>query len=267
MFCFYNYLEVVTNRKIYKELNQFKRCKMSQIYLVGTCHWDLKGPERLKKFLDFVRPSTIFLEASEEQVKRVLEDRRVVKERVGEYERTKEMLNSFLKEKSNELTPDEKVMKFLGILGYETWVPYEYREKNPGIEIYPIHREKVLNRERTNIFREAIEENIIEASGIPTKEFLDEIGSQGLDEFQRMWVDSSYAEFKKLDISKKVESIILLDDAMEPRIREHINQDPMGVIVMPCGGIHFYGDYKSNLYERLQDLAPHRLNLSELDQF
>lgn len=47
-------------------------------YLVGTCHVDLKGPQRLRKFLNFVRPSSICHEGSEETAKQLFEGRTTV---------------------------------------------------------------------------------------------------------------------------------------------------------------------------------------------
>ena len=47
---------------------------MSQIYLVGTHHLDLKGPERLEKFLNFVRPRFIAIECDEEIAQRKVEE-------------------------------------------------------------------------------------------------------------------------------------------------------------------------------------------------
>ena len=47
---------------------------MTKLYLVGTHHLDLKGPERLEKFLGFVRPDTIGLESTIEDYHRRIKD-------------------------------------------------------------------------------------------------------------------------------------------------------------------------------------------------
>ena len=44
---------------------------MAKLYLVGTHHLDLTGPERLEKFLGFVRPDAIGLESTVENFDRI----------------------------------------------------------------------------------------------------------------------------------------------------------------------------------------------------
>lgn len=121
---------------------------MVLVYLVGSVHWDIKGPERLRKFLGFVRPSYICLEASKQTIERVLLDRELIK---TEIEKTKHFDDMMCKlyaasgKKKQKPSEEDFTLKFLSTLGYETWVSYEHKkEDNPSATIVPLHNHATL---------------------------------------------------------------------------------------------------------------------------
>ena len=91
-------------------------------YLVGTVHMDLKGPERLRKFLGFVRPSSICHEGPKEAIIMVSEKRRYG-------------LETVLK----GLNQPDPVLRLLALLeyayGYEIWVPHHHLQEMEAKEI------------------------------------------------------------------------------------------------------------------------------------
>jgi hypothetical protein len=241
---------------------------MSLVYLVGTCHWDLKGPERLRKFLGFVRPTSIGLEASQGLIDEKLRYRQRVKEKLKEMGRIDEFFSQLYKGFKLEEPQREEdlILKFLEIQGYEQWVPYEHKqEDNPAVKIYPVHNHAFLSKRSPEIYHHLGEE-FIDEDGKMMPEFFEALKQGTLEEFQRE-VDEIYLDDDPSDDPKLREITREIDDIMEPKIRDVVAADPNGTIVIVAGAAHFFADYGNNLYQRLQDLSPHRLKLPEVDQF
>ena len=96
------------------------------LYLCGTVHLDLAGPERLRKVLQTLTPEYVAIESYPELSQEVLAKR---KELAGIDGKT---LLQRIREKSK--TPIEGIradsaLVLSNILGYEVWVPFEYAEK------------------------------------------------------------------------------------------------------------------------------------------
>ncbi len=243
---------------------------MSLVYLVGTVHWDIKGPERLRKFLDFARPSTICLEYSEELVEQKLKDRELIIEKIKEIE----ALDNAMMKLSNALNlqsekpEDDFTLKFLEIQGYEVWTSYEYKRENPDSVIYPIHDHKFLVEEGTRIYRKGFGESRIDDEGNFTEEFVNGVGDSDKDKFQE-WVDEVYFTDESAihEISELMPVIREADNIMEPKIREVIGNGFDGTAAIIAGNKHFFGGYGNNLYDRLQDFSPNRIMLPDVDKF
>lgn len=226
-------------------------------YLVGTCHVDLKGPQRLRKFLDFVRPSSICHEGSEETAKQLFEGRR-------------NGIEAFL-QITNQSDP---ALKFAAMLeyaqGYEIWVPHQHKQKNnPTANIYPLENHQAL-QDALECLNDLLEnEDFYEVPTVQEKEITRELMSGDLRGFQK-YIDASYFDSKAVaDFRGLFETDYLLeerDKPMEQKIREITLNDAKGTIVVVCGSGHIFGEYE-NLYERLRDLSPCRLRLPELDKF
>lgn len=247
-----------------------KSSNMGLIYLLGTNHMDLKGPERLRKFLGFIRPSAIGVEASEELIKLKLSERQFVvaeMERQKQFERT--MIGAY-----NILGQDFQKREYPWALdisitmGYEIWASYEHQKENPTMEIYPVHSHEVLERRSPEMYKKAVGEENIDSEGAFNQNFFDELGKLTKDEFQK-FIDSGYSNTHKEAYRNPQlrEITIECDDAMEPRIRKVVSQNPSGVTVIVAGSNHFFGEYENNLYERLKDLSPTRVRLPDVDKF
>jgi len=246
---------------------------MGTLYLVGTIHWDLEGPERLRKFLGFVRPNSICLESSDELVKKTLEDRVAIKAELERQEKFNTMTKGMYKasRKQEDTSEEEVALKFLEIVGYETWVSYEHQQVYPATLVKPVHDHLVLLSGQ-EIYKKGLGEGNIDQQGNFTPQFLDGIQGSDLLKIQEI-IDKLYQKPDNFEgLSPEDTQYILsftrkCDDVVEPKVREVITRDPNGIVVFVCGKRHFFGNYRNNLYERLKDLSPHRLRLSDVDKF
>ena len=247
---------------------------MSLVYLVGANHWDLKGPERLRKFLGFVRPTSIGLEASEELIKQRLSDRQAIKAELEKQKQFDAMMSRLYSAagKEPQKTEDQIVLDFLATQGYEIWAAYEHKqEDNPSVNIYPVHNHKVLSRRSAEVYRKGLGEDMIDQQGGFTQQFLREVDEFDPKQLQQ-WVDSCYFDLEKIaEVYKDPNHLAFVkecDDTMEPRIRSVVaKNNGARTIVIVAGNNHFFAEYGNNLYERLRDLSPTRVRLPEVDKF
>ena len=230
---------------------------MAQLYLVGTHHLDLKGPERLEKFLGFVRPDSIGLESTVENYHRRIQDHDQLK---GQ----KLMLRLILKDQYGPEAA-ENVVKYLDMLGYELWVPSKFSGENGGVRL--VHCDEYKKEDMKAMTQEVFGDRVNEAQEVTT-DFIDDITKMDFVDYQRR-VDASYqdntvAELQKVPASFKA-LILDRDERAEPKIRQAFS-GANHTMVYVGGTMHFFGDY-TNLYERLKDLNPTRIRLPEVDKF
>lgn len=229
---------------------------MAKLYLVGTHHLDLKGPERLEKFLGFVRPDNIGLESTIESF-----DRRMVDHNRLSFEKI--LLKLFLKNRYGA-EGSEKVIKFLDMLGYEMWVPSQYIISNPGVSL--IHCDEYKKEEIRPFLKDVFGDFVNESNEI-TIDFMNKIAEYDIEEVQRktddQYNDNSIDSLKNPLFFKL--AFIDRDEKAEPKIRE-ANSKSSNTMVYIGGDTHIFGNYH-NLYERLKDLSPIRIKLNEIDKF
>jgi pheromone shutdown protein TraB len=213
---------------------------ITELYLIGTHHFDPQGPDRLRKLLTKIRPQVITLESDEIRIKSL--------------------------EKSNkELTPEklEKIIKDLqeripgstieGIRNYFENTGYEYKESKIYADRYNIPLVPI----------DKFDEEFEAARGDwnhPTKRHSTlylKVNMRRLKEI----IEREYSE-ETIEIPKGIKEISLeyRDSHMESRIREQ-----KGKVVHIGGMTHLYGAY-INLYNRLQSLSPRRIKLNEADK-
>lgn len=237
---------------------------MSQLYLIGTNHWDLKGPQRLRKLLGYVRPSAIGLEASENLINLRLKDRELIKAQIEEQKTIEKLFETIGHKKLVE--ENQLILDFIATQGYEIWTSYEFKkEESPATSIYPIHENIILEKTSQEHYKEKLGKENMNGEGMFTKSFFEKINKLGHKTFQ-IWMDSSYSknDYKTPEEKKFVQN---LDDIMEPKIRSMITKHASEQTAIVCGSSHFYGKYDNNLYERLKDLSPVRVLLTEVDNF
>ena len=107
------------------------------LYLCGTVHLDLAGPERLRKVLDTVKPDCVAVESYPALSQEILEKRKEI------VEMTEQTLLQRLKDKSKvpiDGVRTDSALALLNCAGYEIWVPHEYADKT-GAQIAHIEDE------------------------------------------------------------------------------------------------------------------------------
>ena len=230
---------------------------MAKLYLVGTHHLDLKGPERLEKFLGFVRPDTIGLESTVEKFDRRIQDH-------NQLSSQKLLLRLMLKDQYGPEAA-ENVVKYLNMLGYELWVPSQFSEKNSGVKL--AYCDEYRKEDIKAMTQEVFGNRVNDAQEV-TIDFIDEIARTDFAELQKRtdsaYKDNSVAELLKDPTSFKA-LILDRDERAEPKIRQELSGSNHTMVYVG-GAMHLFGDY-NNLYERLKDLSPHRLRLTEIDNF
>src|SRR3989338_644893 len=224
-------------------------------YLVGTCHIDPKGPVRLKKFLNFVRPTSIGHESSGENAKKIFEDRR-------------KKLGAFL-QMNSVADPALKFAIMLGYIdGYELWTPYQHQqEDNPTTIIYPLENHQIL--EKASDYLQQSENNnkvlsdweTLLHEGLRTRDFKKVQNSVELAYYDSRIVENIQKNLGRTDYLLEDRDVL-----MEQKIREIVTKDAQGTTVAICGVGHLFGEYH-NLYERVRDLSPCRIRLPEVDKF
>lgn len=237
------------------------------LYLVSVIHWDMKGPERLQKFLGYTRPSTIILEQYE-NVASIIERRNRLLGQIEELKDDNEMFSrlykSIGKEDKKEYTT--RMLEILANADFEAWASYEYTQKeNPVCKLVPVGSKRLFE-EATKTLNEGLEKDIGKREdGAPAVvTLMEELAKLSEDDFNN-WISRRYDDSDRID-SIMQQEVFDRDSDMEPSIRESVSLTD-GNIVFPCGGYHFHGDYHPNLYERLADLRPVRLKLPEVDKF
>jgi len=231
---------------------------MSTLYLIGTNHRDLKGPERFEKFLNYVRPGTIAIECSVEEGKWRLEDYLLLK---SEIKKSEEIMRETLG--NGEF---EKIENYLTMMGYEIWVPHKYNDVNPGTKLFyldDLSQEEVRELEK-EIFGSSVNEDREN-----TGEFIDNLLNMDLEDYQTK-IDASYDDNSVQPLQNEPEKferfIIERDKSVESGLRA-IPISPSENVVYVGGYLHFFGEYTPNLFDRLQDINPIRIKLKEIDNF
>ncbi|MEI7718657.1 MAG: hypothetical protein WCI72_02225 [archaeon] len=230
---------------------------MAKLYLVGTHHLDLKGPERLEKFLGFVRPDTIGLESTVENFERRIKDHEQLR---GQ----KLFLKLALGEKYGPKAA-ENVIKYFDMLGYELWVPSKFSVNNGRVTL--THCDEYQKEDMGAMSQEVFGDRINDAQEI-TMDYIEEIAKSDFAELQRT-IDEAYQNSSIRELQKDPAVFKALhpdrDERAEQKIREAVSQADHTLVYIG-GAAHFFGDY-DNLHDRLKDLNPVRLKLSEVDNF
>lgn len=231
---------------------------MIKLYLVGTHHLDFQGPERLKKFLGFVRPDTIGLESTIEEAQRRIKDHESVA--------SQSLLLKLMLKSQYGSDSAENITKYLNMLGYETWVPYEFA--NIKKETKLVYCGEYDPNDFNGIIHECWGNKINEANEVTTN-FIDEIAEIDFKDYQKM-IDSSYDDNSICDELRQNSELfqklfIDRDKKTESKIREAL-KSTAHTFVYVSGSLHILGDYQ-NLSEKFKELNPIVVKLKEVNQF
>lgn len=146
--------------------------------------------------------------------------------------------------------------------GYEVWASEEYVREHPGVRC-----SFVDNRDASKIIKDSLFEG-------KEEDFLKKLMPPSISDcnaFQE-WIDAVYKDPSRFMESLRMRNPSLFQEvtytgevAMEEGIRTAYSTAEHACVHV--GGVsHISSDYY-NLYNRLQDLHPHRVVLSELDKF
>lgn len=215
--------------------------------LIGTSHLDLDGYDRLKKLLNHLKPSVIGIEETREDFEetsnlvRALSNPQVFEQTLKNTQRQFPNAN-----------PDTLKL-WLSSTNYENRAISEYSVSKGIPIIYCDNPEELVKVDFES-----------EAS-IPKSSL-----NQGIEEFLRLSPKEA-----KLDISQEyslteypVKDCVELVAFYQARDKftEQTLRVQKGNVVYVCGLDHIFGDYHPNLFDRLSDINPKRMKLSEADK-
>lgn len=250
---------------------------MSSVYLVGADALDLKGPERLEKFLGFVRPDCICLETSGQYIKDVLASRKQLQSTRDDavYDALDGLYALFLGKERLKGVEERELgleLKFLSTIeNYPIWVPEKYRiEQNPSTTIVPVYTdETLLNNQR--VFREVLGNEGMDANEDFKSQFMSKFATAAGRARLQENIDKDYLGIDTLfadhpEAKEVIPLITEIDEQMETVLRDAVKENPNRTTVLVCGTYHIFADY-GNLYKRLQDISAVRVRLPEIDEF
>ena len=250
-----------------------------ELYLVGTIHLDMKGPERLTKFLSFIRPSHILCEGTKENAKETLKQRVAIKEQLRMYREHKKRSNGLETQLGTKipLSDEDKqcklVLELLASFGFENYVPYEHSKLYPTNSIISLDNPKLYKKALGAIAQEAKSNgngNHFNESGV-TEDFFQEIANLPFDRLKEFIanLEKSYEDdLESLGKDKTIQESVAInrDEYFERIIRDTTSIGSVGNVVAIAGTYHIFGPYH-NLCDRLSDLNPMRLRLNEVDKY
>lgn len=231
---------------------------MKTLYLMGTHHLDLKGPERLEKFLGFTKPNLLLVEGDETVArKRIAEHNQLLK--------NSKLINESLRHSYGEKA--NKIIQFLSIMHYEAWVADQHQKRYLGTKIF--FYESMSEEDGLAAQKHGFGDKV-DINGDATESFIEWIANLDFEDHTRK-VENGYnnpsvqrlreqspVPFERLNTQR--------DKNLERKIRELIGSVTNQMLYI--GGVaHIFGDYHPNLAERLTDLNPHPLRLNDLDKF
>ncbi len=223
---------------------------MGVLYLVGTDHDDLRGPERLKKILNFLKPKYISIEFEEKEAEKSID---------FHFSKIPQIIE--IAKKGGGLENDsclEKIEKFLSLSGYEIWVPHNYQKENPETEL--LYFDDMTPMERFEAY-EIENENIFDLEGNLNEDLIFRWAFTDLNHFQ-IQIDSRYKNVSMGDIELRLgkkfpkifNRVVERDKKIETGLRDKAqNTSEDGVHV---GGVgHMFAVDYHNLYDRLRDIS------------
>jgi hypothetical protein len=242
---------------------------MSSVILVGTVHGDDLGPKRLEKTLNYFQPQIIAMEASPKLFQEIIRDNKILKEM--------ERLPTLQIQRGPEM---ERIRVLQRCLGYELWVPEEYRKTSQDTNLQCIDlpddelEKSVLELEH--------QETLKNANKVPSNSSAEASGELFTGEDIFLMSGKRYREFveelynKEYPYSKQTQNDIQLNTELKvtkfrdanfaKNIRNLWRIHPDKRIMAVLGLSHFFGGYSPNTYDLLADINPQRIKLNEADR-
>lgn len=217
------------------------------VVLIGTSHLDLNGYDRLRKLLDHFKPSIIGIEETKEDFKetsnliRALANPQIFEQTLKNAQKQFPNANS------------ETLRLWLSSTNYENRAINEYSVSQDIPIIYcdnPQEIAKVDFENETNNPKSSLNQGIEKFLRLSPEEARWDISQEYLQ-----------AEYPVNDCTELVTFYQARDQFTEQTLRSK-----SGNRAYVCGLDHIFGDYHPNLFDRLSDIHPQRIKLSEADK-
>ena len=217
------------------------------ITLIGTSHLDLDGYNRSKKLLNYLKPSAIGIEDTEEGYKESKEIVKIFSDPVA-VEKAAQKIKGNIKAANIET-----LRLLLPTLDYDTRAVAEYYDTNNVLIIFCEYPEEIKRY----------------TDSLKNHKNLDEL----MDDFNKFVIltpEEARNDIKR-SYSKKAYHVSDLPELVQfyskrDKFAESVLRQQDGNIVYICGLDHIFGDYYPNLYDRLVDLSPERIKLNLADK-
>ncbi|NIM47182.1 MAG: hypothetical protein GTN40_03425 [Candidatus Aenigmarchaeota archaeon] len=219
---------------------------MDTLYLLGTKHGDFRGPERLRKFFQVIKPTVVGLEATMEGFRKDTEFRRRLSD-PKYFARTMNDIKAALPNANIETA-----QLILKNYAYESVETDKYTASTGAKLVHCDEPYEIVEFENWGTRLVDTFHNVLMASP-----------NELTAETERTYSNPNILTFNMLTLVR----IAGRDRFTEAKLREQ-----EGMILYVGGLFHIFGNYhspfygKGNLYERLADLKPKRLKLNEADQ-
>jgi hypothetical protein len=224
--------------------------------LIGTAHIDFKGPERLRRFLQYYQPTT------------VISERGLHYDEDDPQKRSPEQRREILVERYpglREANPDS-LARFSETYSYEIWVPREYASQQEGRN----HILVDIDAERLEIEAETIDRTgpgAEQGNGSAFNYFLSRLLSLPPDAIQEL-VDSDFYSAALINSDQGMGSEELLVERNISLAQEIM---PYAGDVMSVGGVHHVYRGDRNVWYALKDrdivAVRHKLIEADKPQF
>lgn len=215
--------------------------------LIGTSHLDLDGYDRLRKLLGHLKPSVIGIEETSDDFDETSNLVRALSD-------TQTFENALANAKKKFPNADSETLKqWLSSVHYENRAIGEYSNAN-GVPI--LYCDNPQELEKVDFEAEAGRKESSLNRRIET--FLRQSPENARLDIRQEY---SLTEYPVKDCAELVAFYQARDKHTEQILRSQT-----GNIVYVCGLDHIFGDYHPNLFDRLSDLNPKRIKLSEADK-
>ena len=229
-----------------------------EIYLIGTNHFDLKGPERLEKLLNHLQPGYLSVEVDKLRARKAEQMEEELSESPEKLKAIVVATRCFYPDANRET-----VRETIRIANFEYLVARDYcQQKGIPTSLPLILADSAESAAKINpeIYRDTAATSsmtLSELTEVVEQSYQDDFASpENLERFNSIARDA-YTETKLRRLARKV--------ALYSKIKEFFGQKWSDRIVHIGGLAHSFGNYH-NLFARLKDLNPVRIKLSEADQ-
>jgi|GEM_PF-4919366 len=236
---------------------------MSNLILIGTCHHDTKGPERLERLLNACRPSVICLEATPLLATAAMHLHRKM---MGKLETLSQV--PLLSVMDREI-----VRKQARAVCYEIWVPKVYKQRHPATKLYYIEQEEAIQKLVSMEEKKHEKKEKVSSSSPSLADIHRLMNSVSSHHKESISITESLYDIEEVQSMNATHGdefyktcIVQRDAYFAQQLRKIYEPEQQGNVVAILGNLHFYAKGGKNTYDLLLELHPTRIKLKEADQ-